>query len=73
MDNWNKPEILQAAKQIAKAKTLDEAIDSCDGLYTASLDDNEKALAYYLANALIRISDLVADEIALTKILNEGN
>ena len=61
MDNRNNPEILQAAKEIAHAKTL-----------TVSLDDNEKALAYYLANALVRISGLVLDEIALTKILN-GN
>jgi len=67
MDNpWNNPRILAAAKQIALAHVA----GAQDTTATMDLNDNERALAHYLARAGARISQLIQEELERAKLLD---
>ena len=61
MDNpWNNPRILAAAKQMALAHVGGVH----DTAATMDLNDDERALAHYLARAGARISQLIQKDLS---------
>ena len=64
--NWNDPRILSAAASMAhriQAGDPSPAIDADD------LDDSERALAHYLGRTMVKLSQLVQNEILCTRLL----
>jgi hypothetical protein len=63
---WNDPRILSAAVAMAhriQAGDPDPAIDADD------LDDSERALAHYLGRTMVKLSQLVQNEILCARLL----
>jgi hypothetical protein len=62
MDNaWNSPAVWRAVEKLVPQLQAGAAAPE---ISDADISPNERALAFYLARALIRISGMVQDEIA---------
>ena len=63
--NWNSPAVWQAVRELVPQMLADSPSPSISDV---DLSDNDRALAWYLARSFIRISAMVQEEIAYTRL-----
>jgi len=76
--NWNSPSVWQAVRELVPQLLADSPGPAgIARLYSAwksisdiDLSDNDRALAWYLARSFIRISAMVQEKIAYTRLIS---
>jgi hypothetical protein len=64
--NWSDPRILSAAANMAHRIQAGDPSPAVDD----DLDDNERALAHYLGRTMVKLSQLVQNEILCARLLD---
>ena len=67
MEKWNNPKVWRAIREIVPEMMANVPEPE---ISDATMSDDERAMAYYIARTIVRIVPMVADEIAYMRLVN---
>jgi hypothetical protein len=67
MDKWNNPKVRRAVEEIVPAMMAN--VDEPE-ISDATMSDDERAMAYYIARSFVRIVPMVVDEIDYMRLIS---
>ena len=67
MDKWNNPKVRRAVEEIVPAMMAN--VDEPE-ISDATMSDDERAMAYYVARSFVRIAPMVVDEIDYMRLIS---
>jgi hypothetical protein len=67
MEKWNNPKVRRAVEEIVPAMMAN--VDEPE-ISDATMSDDERAMAYYIARSFVRIVPMVVDEIDYMRLIS---
>ena len=67
MEKWNNPKVRRAVEEIVPAMMANVPEPE---ISDATMSDDARAMAYYIARTIVRIVPMVADDIAFMRLVN---
>jgi hypothetical protein len=67
MDKWNNPKVRRAVEEIVPEMMAN--VDEPE-ISDATMSDDERAMAYYIARSFVRIVPMVVDEIDYMRLIS---